>query len=118
EVDDVLARTIGPSSYTRDDELRARVLEHYEASQKRIGLLAKSAGAGVIYLTTPSNEMDCAPFKSEQTPGLDQGGALRVNALLRAGEGLLAVDAAAARALFDSAANLDPRNAAVQYAVG
>jgi tetratricopeptide (TPR) repeat protein len=122
EVDDVLARTIGPSSYKRDDALRARVLEHYEASQKRVGLLAQSAGAAVIYLTTPSNEKDCSPFKSEPTPGLGEGGNLRVKAWLGTGEALLAAgpveNGAEAFAVLDSAVRLDPRNAAVLYAAG
>lgn len=118
EVDDVLARTIGPSSYTRDDALRARVLEHYEESQARVGRIAAGVGARVIYMTTPSNEMDCAPFKSEQTPGLGVEDSLRVAALRREGEGLLASDPAAALRVLDSAAALDPRNAAVQYAAG
>ncbi len=118
EVDDVLARTIGPSSYKRDDALKARVLEHYEESQKRIGLLARSAGAQVIYITTPSNEKDCSPFKSEATPGLAVDQALRSAALLRAGEALLAFRPAEASEKFDSAAALDPRNAATRYAAG
>ncbi len=118
EVDDVLARTIGPSSYTRDDALRARVLEHYEESQARVGRIAASVGARVIYLSTPSNEMDCAPFKSEPTPGLGAEDSLRAVALRREGENLLASDPAAAFRLLDSAAALDPRNAAVQYAAG
>ena len=32
--------------------------------------LAHSAHAQVIFLTTPGNEKDCSPFKSEPTPGL------------------------------------------------
>src|SRR5690606_305062 len=115
EVDDVLARTIGPSSYVRDDALRARVIEHYEETQARIGKLARSAGAQVIYLSTPSNEMDCSPFKSAPTPGLSAADSGRVAALERAAA---KAAPAAASILLDSAARLDPRNAAVAYAAG
>ncbi len=117
EVDDVLGRTIGPSSYQRDDALRENVLRHYEASQKRIGRLAASSGAAVIYVTTPSNEKDCSPFKSEPTPGLGPEAAARVAALLRRAESPSVSHAEAAR-LLDSAARLDPRNAGVLYAAG
>ncbi len=115
EVDEVLGRTIGPSSYRRDDALRESVLKHYEDSQKRIGRLAVSAGAAVIYVTTPSNEKDCSPFKSEPTPGLAPEDGARVAALLRAAEGARPAEAAR---LLDSAARLDPRNAEVLYAAG
>lgn len=119
EVDDVLARTIGPSSYVRDDALRARVLEHYEESQARVGRIAAGVGAKVIYLTTPSNEMDCAPFKSEPTPGLSGADSSRVAVLRRDAEGLLASGAyAAAWEKLEAAAALDPRNADLQYAAG
>lgn len=118
EVDDVLARTIGPSSYTRDDALRARVLEHYEESQARVGRVAAGVGARVIYLTTPSNEMDCAPFKSEPTPGLGTADSLRVARMRARGEDLLASAPAAALRVLDSAAALDPRNADLQYLAG
>jgi tetratricopeptide (TPR) repeat protein len=118
EVDDVLGRTIGPRSYRRDDVLRTRVLEHYEASQKRIGTLARSVGAQVIYVTTPSNEKDCSPFKSEPTPGLEEGARLRVDAWLGAAAGMLATRPREAFAVLDSAARLDPRNAGVLYAAG
>jgi tetratricopeptide (TPR) repeat protein len=115
EVDDVLARTIGPTSYVRDDALRRDVLEHYFVSQKRVADLARSAGAGVVYVTTPANEKDCSPFKSEPTPGLSPEARARVAALrARAAS----APAAGAVLLLDSAAALDPRNADVLYAAG
>jgi tetratricopeptide (TPR) repeat protein len=118
EVDDVLGHTIGPRSYHRDDSLRARVLEHYEETQARIGRMASSAGAAVIYVTTPSNEKDCSPFKSEPTPGLGAEEGMRAAEAFRAGEALLASRPAEAASLLASAARLDPRNAEVLYAAG
>jgi tetratricopeptide (TPR) repeat protein len=118
EVDDVLAHTIGPTSYVRDDALRRDVLEHYYASQKRMALLAKTVNARVVYLTTPANEKDCSPFKSEPTPGLDDARRARIAAWMAGGRSLEASDPAAAFVLFDSAARADPRNAEVLYAAG
>ncbi len=68
EVDDVLAKTIGPTSYRRDDTLKQEVLEHYRASLERMARIAKASGAKVLYLTTPGNEKDCSPFKSQPEP--------------------------------------------------
>jgi tetratricopeptide (TPR) repeat protein len=118
EVDDVLARTIGPTSYVRDDALRRDVLEHYYVSQKRMALLAKTVNARVVYLTTPANEKDCSPFKSEPTPGLDGAQRARVEAWMAQGRSLEGSDPAAAFAVLDSAAQADPRNAEVLYAAG
>jgi tetratricopeptide (TPR) repeat protein len=122
EVDEVLGHTIGPRSYHRDDALKAQVLEHYEETQTRVGRMAASAGAKVIYVTTPSNEKDCSPFKSEPTPGLDAATRMQVEALTREGEALLGSGARADQAegarLLGEAARLDPRNADVLYAAG
>jgi tetratricopeptide (TPR) repeat protein len=118
EVDDVLARTIGPSSYTRDDALRAQVLAHYEEAQIRIGRIATAAGARVIYMTTPSNEKDCSPFKSEVTPGLSGADSVRSIALQGEARGLMDSDPAAAFKRLNAALTLDPRNAGLHYAAG
>ena len=118
EVDDVLARTIGPTSYVRDDGLRRDVLEHYYASQKRVALLAKTAKARVIYLSTPANEKDCSPFKSEPTPGLTEAQRARVNAWMTRGLALAGSNPAEAFTVLDSAAATDPRNAGVLYEAG
>lgn len=115
EVDDILANTIGPTSYTRNDTLRGQVLGHYRASLERMADLAHSAGAEVIFLTTPGNEKDCSPFKSEPTPGLSPADADRVAGLRRRAQ---AAPAAAAAALLDSAVVLDGRNAALLYEAG
>jgi tetratricopeptide (TPR) repeat protein len=115
EVDDILANTIGPTSYARNDTLRDQVLAHYRASLGRMADLAHSVGAEVIFLTTPGNEKDCSPFKSEPTPGLSPEAAGRVAGLRRRAE---AAPPAVAAALLDSAAALDGRNADLLYAAG
>jgi tetratricopeptide (TPR) repeat protein len=115
EVDDILANTIGPTSYTRNDTLRNQILGHYRASLERMAELAHSVGAEVLFLTTPGNEKDCSPFKSEPTPGLSAGDAGRVADLRRRAQD---APAPAAAALLDSAAALDGRNAALLYEAG
>ena len=115
EVNDILANTIGPTSYTRDDTLRHDILEHYRASLARMADLAHSAGAEVIFLTTPGNEKDCSPFKSEPKPGLSPADAGRISELRRRAQGAAPVLAAA---LLDSAAALDDRDAGLLFAAG
>lgn len=117
EVDDILAKTIGPTSYTRNDTLRDQVLAHYRASLERMAKLAHAAGAEVIFLTTPGNEKDCSPFKSEPTPGLNPRDAARIEAWKRAADSLSARPSEA-RALHDSIVAFDGRNAGSLYAAG
>ncbi|HKP98329.1 MAG TPA: tetratricopeptide repeat protein [Fibrobacteria bacterium] len=117
EVDDVLARTIGPTSYTRDDSLHRHVLDHYGVSLARMAKLAHSAGAEVIFLTTPGNEKDCSPFKSEPSPGLSTGDAAKI-AAWKAQVDSLADHPAAALVRYDSIVALDPRNAELLYGAG
>jgi tetratricopeptide (TPR) repeat protein len=115
EVNDILANTIGPTSYTRDDTLRHDILEHYRRSLGRMADLAHSVGAEVIFLTTPGNEKDCSPFKSEPKPGLSPADAGRISELRRRAQG---APVPAAAALLDSAAALDDRDAALLYEAG
>ncbi len=123
EVDDVLAKTIGPTSYTRDDSLRKDILEHYRASLERMAKLAHSVGAEAIFLTTPGNEKDCAPFKSEPRPGLTAEDLARIQAWKRGADSLAGLSGPAARPadvlkLYDSIVERDDRNAGLLYAAG
>ena len=117
EVDDVLAKTIGPTSYTRNDSLRADILRHYRVSLERMARLAQSVGAQVIFLTTPGNEKDCSPFKSEPRAGLTGGESGKIEVWKRKADSL-ALDPKAATVLFDSILRLDDRNAGLLYAAG
>ena len=119
EVDDVLQKTIGPTSYTRNDTLRHDVLEHYRVSLERMARLAHSVGAQVIFLTTPGNEKDCSPFKSEPKPGLSEADRYRVNELMnRAAEADQAGQPASAWDSYRLAASIDDRNAGILYRAG
>ncbi|MDQ3001962.1 MAG: tetratricopeptide repeat protein [Fibrobacterota bacterium] len=117
EVDDVLAKTIGPTSYTRDDSLRADILGHYRISLERMAKLAHSVGAQVIFLTTPGNEKDGSPFKSEPRAGLTGEESGKIKAWKRQADSSVS-DPKATMALFDSILRLDDRNAGLFYAAG
>ncbi len=119
EVDDVLAKTIGPTSYTRDDALQREVLAHYRNSLDRMARLAQAAGAQILFLSTPVNEKDCSPFKSEHTPGLSAQDTVRVDAWMQRGDAWMQVQRPdSAWPVYDSAARLDPRDADALYRAG
>lgn len=119
EVDDVLAKTIGPKTYTRDDDLRREVLRHYRLSLERMAKLAHSVGAQVLFLTTPGNERDCSPFKSESTPGLKPADIVLRNALSARADSLQAAgNPGLAFPILDSLAAIESRNAAWLYRAG
>lgn len=72
EVDTILDRTVGPTSYERDDELRRQIVAHFERSLYRMVDLAEAAGADVLFVRPASNLRSCSPFKSQ--PGADLSG--------------------------------------------
>jgi tetratricopeptide (TPR) repeat protein len=117
EVNDILANTIGPTSYTRNDTLKQDILEHYKISLTRMAALAHSVGAEVIFLTTPTNEKDCSPFKSEATPGITDRSKEKVSEWMQKARAL-AETPLDALVLYDSALSLDSRNAAIYYLAG
>jgi tetratricopeptide (TPR) repeat protein len=82
EVSTILDRSVGPSAYTRDDELRRYVLEHYRIGMDRMVDIARSAGARILFVTPASNLKDCSPFKSEHRSGLSESERTRADALL------------------------------------
>ncbi len=70
EVDTMLANSVGPQDYTRDDAFREKVLAHYRFNLNRMIDMARSAGAKVVLVIPASNLKDCSPFKSELSTGL------------------------------------------------
>jgi tetratricopeptide (TPR) repeat protein len=65
EVDAVLDRSVGPHDYTRDDTLRAQIVEHFRFNIGRMIDIAEAAGAKVVLINPAANLTDCSPFKSE-----------------------------------------------------
>lgn len=85
EVQAILDNSYGPDNYTRNDTLTREILFHYRASVTRIVGKAKQAGAGILLVSTPSNLLDCAPFKSELSGGLTQDQARSADSAFQAG---------------------------------
>jgi tetratricopeptide (TPR) repeat protein len=72
EIDEILNKTIGPSSYKRNDLLKNQIMDHYKFNLKRMGIIARSAGSEVIFIKPASNIKDISPFKSEHKEGLTE----------------------------------------------
>ena len=119
EVDAILDHTVGPESYTRDDELRNRVVLHYRYSLERMVAIARSAGAKVIFVTPASNLRDFLPFKNEHRADLDLVDEnLWLGHLHVAGEAFDKEQFHEALKALDQAAEIDDRHARLHFLRG
>jgi len=119
EVNTVLARSVGPERYERDDTLRDQVLLHYRISLTRMVDIARSAGADVLFVTPASNLKDSSPFKSQHGDGLNEADTSRSRTLLATA--MESIDNAAwseALEALDEALTIDPRFAELHYRRG
>ena len=119
EVDAILEQSAGLDRYTRDDQLRDQVLEHFRQSLKRMVALAHSVGAKIIFVTPAASLKDCSPFKSEHTDTLGQTERQQVADMLKqAKRQIQSQDWSEALDRLSKAALIDPRHAELQYERG
>ncbi|MBN2315329.1 MAG: tetratricopeptide repeat protein [Sedimentisphaerales bacterium] len=119
EVQTVLADSVGPEDYFRDDELHQRVLDHYRYNLIRAVNIARSAGAEVILVTPASNSRDCSPFKSEHRESLSDTDRHRWQTLhKRANEAYSSNQWDQALTVLDEAITIDNRYAQTHYLRG
>ncbi len=119
EVVTLLDDAVGPSAYTRDDEVSEKTLQHYRFNLARMVEIARSGGAGVVMVTPASNLRDAGPFKSEPGPGITDEQRSEWSALAAAGMAALrGGDFDAASRQLAQAAAVDPRFADLQFALG
>ncbi len=118
-VDAKLDHAAGLDLYERDDELRGRILRHYRVSLERMVAMARTAGAGVIFVVPASNLRSCSPFKSQHTSGPEPAQLVRSQRLLdTARRQMLNLAWPEALAALDEAIGLDPRFAELHYQRG
>ncbi len=119
EVDAVLDHTVGPSSYHRDDELRARILKHFEVNLTRMVSIARSRDAKILFIAPASNLKDCAPFKSQHSDGLDSSELERWSEFYERGKTLEeGGDLDESLAAYRQAEQIDDRFAQLHYRIG
>jgi tetratricopeptide (TPR) repeat protein len=119
EVSTLLDNAVGPSSYTRDDELAEKIFQHFEYNVARMVDIAASVGAETMLVTPASNLRDSRPFKSEHRDDLGEADRQRFDELVADagqanGDGRIE---AALRAI-DEAATIDPRHAQLAFLQG
>lgn len=119
EVDAILEQSAGLDRYTRDDQLRDNVLEHFRLSLERMVELARSVNARVILVTPVSNLKNCSPFKSEHVETLTPAARQTADQmLLAARREIRQGNWAEALERLSITAALDPRHAEIQYQRG
>jgi tetratricopeptide (TPR) repeat protein len=119
EVTTLLDNAVGPSAYTRDDELTEKILQHYRYNLARMVDIATSVGAETVFITPASNLRDSRPFKSEYRDDLNDTDRQRLEQSLessgrahaegRSDESLVEIEAAA---------TIDPRHAQLAFLQG
>jgi tetratricopeptide (TPR) repeat protein len=124
EVRTLLDSSVGPDAYHRDDRLRDQVLSHYRFSLARMADIARSAGAGTVFVDPAANLRHSSPFKSEHRDGLTAAELERWQTLFGEAETAFADGhctrgpCAEALASLDRAAAIDGRYAHLHYLRG
>jgi tetratricopeptide (TPR) repeat protein len=119
EVDEILGKTVGPTSYERDDVLRRAIVAHYRGNLERMIEIARAAGSEIVFVTPANNLKDAAPFKSEHREGLRAEELARWEELVTGARHLSELgDTAQALGLIDEALVLDDRYAALHFLRG
>ena len=119
DVKPVLEGGAGPEVYSRDEELRGRVVEHFRFNLARMVDIAHSVGARVIFVNPASNLRDCSPFKSQHRAGLTEPELQRWQAIEQAAAAAYErQDFAATLAADDAALAIDDRYAEAHYQRG
>ncbi len=119
EVVTLLDDAVGPSAYSRDDDLANKVLQHYRFNLHRMVQIARSAGADVMMVTPAANLRESGPFKSEHRDGLTSAEQRMWGILVRQGiEAVRAGDPEGGVERLRQAAEIDPRHAELQYVLG
>ncbi len=119
EVTTLLDSAIGPSAYTRDDELAEKILLHYRYNLTRMVDIAASVGAETMFITPASNLRDSRPFKSEHRPDLSEQDRRTIETLLEEAQ-VAHVQGRLDESLTETAAAaaIDPRHAQLAFLQG
>ena len=119
EVDTILKYTYGPTSYHRDDELQKQIVSHYRLNLERMVLLARDAGAEIIFVTPADNLKDFSPFKSEHKEGVSAEAESRFNRSFENGNKLYAAGRLhEALTAYRQALSIDDRFADLHFQIG
>ncbi len=62
--------SVGPASYKRDEALKKRIVEHFQATLLKMVHVAEQSKADILFVVPASNLSDFAPFRSQHRSGL------------------------------------------------
>ncbi len=119
EVDEILGKTVGPTSYVRDDLLRRAIIAHYRANLERMIEIARAAGSEILFVTPANNLKNASPFKSVHKDNLRAEELARWWEIVDRGKRLAEIgDTTRALALFEQALDIDDRYAELHFLRG
>lgn len=119
EVDDILAHTVGPTSFKRNEDLRGKILAHYQQNLERMVDIARDAGAEVVFVEPAVNLKDMSPFKSSHKSGLTDGEIVAWNGFYEEAKTLKeAKKHSEALDLYQKALRIDDRYAELHFLMG
>jgi len=119
EVDAMLAHSVGPSAYRRDESWEVNVRRHYRFNLRRMVDIARSAGAHVLLVSPAANLKDISPFKSQHRQDLTSEERRRFDELCRLAEASLKQrESKTALRAYRQAIAIDDRFAEIHYDLG
>ena len=117
EVDAILDYEGGLEAYRRDDDWREAVVAHYAYNVERMVRMAGDRGVPIV-LADPVANLETAPFKSENRPGITTAEVDRFEALWEEAREYYGDDLPHAVALLEEARSIDGRHAGLHYTLG
>ncbi len=119
DVDAILDKTVGPETYTRDEQLWQQTLKHFEFNLQRMEHLADKASADILFVTAASNIRDFSPFKSEHRADLSVDEQAQWETLVHSANMLSQAERnEEALGSLDKALDIDDRHAELHYQRG
>ena len=119
EVVTKLEKTIGPTSYERNDSLKRLIHGHYRKAMNTIIETSRKHKVPLLLISTPSNLKDCSPFKSQPDDTLSLVAQQSFQSTFRTGESLYhREDYKGAASAFRRAVKIDPRHGHARYYLG
>lgn len=116
EVSTELEKTLGPTSYARNNLHRPETYAHFRFNLHRMVDIASSVGAKVIFVTPASNLREVSPFKSQPDENLSTESAARWQELFSRARNEAQNQPAQALQLLNQAALLDNHQANLHFA--
>jgi lysophospholipase L1-like esterase len=118
EVDAMLDYHDSLALYHRDDEWRARIVEHYEFNLRRMIGLCRQAGVPIVLVRPPVNLAGTPPFKSEASQSLTDSQLEELQSLMNSARENYRDDLNASIRFLEAAVEMDPRFALAWYELG